>query len=144
MIRCMDKEKFAYASQKCAAKKRGIAWLFNFESWVAWWVKNLGPDWYDSRGRWRGYYVMSRFKDQGPYSPENIECILVEVHARRRAHWGTSLIGSKNGNTKLRIREVRSIIRSKKTIYWLASKYQISPATVSRIRSGKAWRHVTR
>lgn len=59
--------KGRYSSQKCQALKRQIPWLFTFESWWKVW---------ESSGKWeqRGTsgYVMTRYKDTGPYSPENV------------------------------------------------------------------------
>ncbi len=64
-----------YKSQMDMAKQRGIKWKFTFQSWVRWWVANLGPDWQFKRGRKKGEYVMARKGDEGPYHPNNVDCV---------------------------------------------------------------------
>jgi len=66
-----------YCGQKSMAKKRGIAWEFTFESWLAWW----GDD-YALRGQGRGKLCCARFGDLGPYSPDNCKKITHEQNAR--------------------------------------------------------------
>src|SRR5690349_23454312 len=62
----------AYQRQRHNAAVRGIEWRFpNFWSWWQVWEKS--GRWAE-RGRGRGY-VMSRFGDVGPYSPENVHII---------------------------------------------------------------------
>lgn len=79
-----------YNGQKSMAKKRGIAWQFTRESWLAWW----GDD-YALRGQGRGKLCCARKNDSGPYSPEN--CIKLtheenskQCQARRREQGYTS------------------------------------------------------
>lgn len=72
-----------YRTQKRRACERGISWLFTFDEWIKWWEDHLGPDWQSKRGKCRGQYVMARFGDLGPYSPENVECILASENSRR-------------------------------------------------------------
>ena len=55
-----------YLNQSYEAVKRGIAWEFTYETWVAWW----GND-YKYRGKGKGKLQMCRFNDTGPYSPTN-------------------------------------------------------------------------
>lgn len=55
---------------------------------------------------------------------------------------GTVLRGSCVGNAKLNEAQVRKIKRAKGTVYEIAAEFGISIAHVSRIRSGKRWRHV--
>ena len=69
----------AYRRQKNAAKARGIAWCFTFDSWLQVWSKSGRIE---ERGRGRGKYVMARFGDVGPYSPENVSIILYEQNAK--------------------------------------------------------------
>ena len=68
----------AYVSQKKHAKRRGIHWRFEPEEWLWWWIENLGPDWFEKRGRRKGQYVMARYKDQGIYAWWNVNCVTVE------------------------------------------------------------------
>ena len=63
----IDKVKQAYNSQKSGAKKRGIEWNFNFESWLDWWGDDI-----HKRGRSKGCLVMARTGDVGAYQPDNV------------------------------------------------------------------------
>ena len=62
----------AYTTQRSRAKGRGIAFLFTFEQWKAWWM--VGDRW-SRRGRTKGALVMARPGDAGPYSPDHVVCI---------------------------------------------------------------------
>ncbi|MFA6204179.1 MAG: hypothetical protein WC710_13465 [Gallionella sp.] len=64
-----------YHDQKYKAMLRGIAWEFNFKTWMDVWIES--GCWFQ-RGKRRGEYVMSRRLDQGPYSPENVKIITTE------------------------------------------------------------------
>lgn len=57
-----------YIQQRNNAARRGIEWRFKFASWWAIWVDS--GKW-EQRGRGQGY-VMARWADDGPYSPENV------------------------------------------------------------------------
>jgi hypothetical protein len=59
----------AYASQKCSARRRGIRWAFDRAGWLEWW-RQIGG--WERRGRGRGYHVMARCGDAGPYAPTNV------------------------------------------------------------------------
>jgi hypothetical protein len=72
----MPSPRQAYNSQKNCARQRGIPWELTFEIWSAWWREQLGPDWFQLRGKRIGQYVMARHGDIGAYSIENIKCIL--------------------------------------------------------------------
>lgn len=74
-----------YQFQRSNAKRRGIAWDFSFDSWLAVWVASGH---FAQRGRGRGKYVMARRGDIGPYSPTNVEIVLYETNAvdSRRNH----------------------------------------------------------
>lgn len=74
----MNYEK-AYRLQRNTAKHRGIAWEFDYESWLAVWTSSGHLN---ERGRTRGKYVMARPGDVGPYSPSNVEIIPHEVNTR--------------------------------------------------------------
>lgn len=61
--------KKAYQAQKSGAKKRGIAWEFNFSDWLAVWIESGKLA---HKGRGWGQYCMSRYGDEGPYSVDNV------------------------------------------------------------------------
>ena len=63
--------KIKYNNSKQDAKRRGIEWLFTFESWVEWW---LTDNRYANRGRGGTKFVMARHGDEGPYAPWNVRC----------------------------------------------------------------------
>ncbi len=62
----------AYTQQVGNARMRGIEWRFTFGTWWAVW---LASGQWDKRGRTTGNYVMSRFGDVGPYSPDNVKIV---------------------------------------------------------------------
>lgn len=59
----------AYQQQKRHAKDRGIAWQFDYRSWLLVWMQSGKLH---QRGRGIGFYCMARHGDVGPYSPENV------------------------------------------------------------------------
>lgn len=69
-----------YVAQRFRALQRGIPWKFTFPSWWALWQRS---------GKWNergvGKYVMARFGDTGPYSPDNVE-IVTQAKNIRDAH----------------------------------------------------------
>lgn len=69
----------AFRAHVNSARRRGIAFHFDFESWVAWW---LTDDRWLNRGLHRGCFVMARLKDVGPYSPSNVYCATVQQNLR--------------------------------------------------------------
>lgn len=69
----------AYLAQRRMALRRGIEWLFTFETWWEMW-----KDLFYLRGRRRDNLCMSRFGDSGPYSPTNVEIIPKHENDRRR------------------------------------------------------------
>ena len=73
----LAKIKARYTQQLCAARKRGIEWLFTFETWWKMWEES--GQWLN-RGRKSGQYCMARKGDQGPYSPDNVDIVLVNVN----------------------------------------------------------------
>ena len=68
---------YLYRMQMNGAKYRGIAWEFNFETWLDVWVKS-GK--FSERGR--GGYCMGRYGDVGPYSPKNVYITRCEDNVR--------------------------------------------------------------
>jgi hypothetical protein len=69
------KPRRAYAFNKQSARQRGIPFEISFEEWLAWWQRELGPDWQLLRGRARYQFHMARIGDHGPYKLGNIKCI---------------------------------------------------------------------
>lgn len=58
--------KRKYSEQRRRAGKRGIKWLFTFDTWLQWWGDDL-----QNRGSNAWQLTMQRIGDIGPYSPEN-------------------------------------------------------------------------
>ena len=61
-----------YTLHRWHAIHRGIDWLFTFRSWMDFWIVSGVLD---QRGRGKDDYVMARFLDLGPYSPDNVRAI---------------------------------------------------------------------
>jgi len=61
----------AFQRQRTNARTRGIEFLFTFEEWWAWW--QMDNRW-ERRGVRKGQLAMARFKDEGPYHPNNVYC----------------------------------------------------------------------
>ena len=59
-----------YQIQKQNARRRGIPWEFDFDSWFSIWEPVL-----EERGRGVGKLCMARYGDEGPYSPDNVKLI---------------------------------------------------------------------
>ena len=59
--------RIAYESQKSNAKRRGIEWEFNFQTWFDWWGADI-----DRRGSGPEDLQMQRFADEGPYAAWNV------------------------------------------------------------------------
>ena len=78
-----QKIKQAFASQKCAARRRGILFLMTFEQWTDVW-KSSGV--FHLRGRKRSQYCMARFQDQGFYEVGNVRIITNEENHAEQAH----------------------------------------------------------
>lgn len=78
----------AYNRQRSKALRRGIRWGFTLNSWCR--------VWYES-GHWpqRGPYgfVMARFDDAGPYSPENVQIVHSRLNNAGRVHKDDPLDG---------------------------------------------------
>jgi hypothetical protein len=69
----------AYQRQRAAAKHRGIAWLFTFDSWCKVWVTS--GHW-AHRGIGRDRFQMARNGDSGPYVVDNVRIITHSQNAR--------------------------------------------------------------
>lgn len=77
----------AYCVQKQDAKKRGVAWEFNLPAWWAWW--QIDGNWM-RRGNRRGQLLMARYRDLGPYRPDNVFCTTPSGNMRDRDRAKTS------------------------------------------------------
>ena len=55
-----------YLEQKKQAEKRNIDWMFTYETWLEKWGQDI-----QNRGKEKNKLVMARYKDLGPYSPDN-------------------------------------------------------------------------
>lgn len=68
------KRRAQYGGQRITALQRGIQFTLTFEDWCDIWDKSGH---YDKRGVGIGKYCMSRIKDEGPYSVENV---FIQLH----------------------------------------------------------------
>lgn len=85
-LRKMHRPTRAYGQQRKNADIRGIEWKFNLWTWWTFWQES--GHW-NERGRCGEAYVMGRFGDAGPYSPDN--CYIAKVgdnirHYHERRH----------------------------------------------------------
>jgi hypothetical protein len=63
----IDNLKAKYGTQRRGALQRGIDWHFTYDTWKEWWGDDIV-----NRGHKTGQLVMARYKDQGPYHPDNV------------------------------------------------------------------------
>lgn len=61
----------AFRAHFFGSKSRNIPFLFTISEWWLWWQTD---DRWNSRGPGGQDFVMARFNDQGPYSPDNVYC----------------------------------------------------------------------
>jgi hypothetical protein len=106
----LAKIKERYTQQLCSARKRGINWLFTFESWWKMWQDS--GQWLN-RGRKSGQYCMARKGDEGPYSPDNVDIVLINVNCsdakqKRSPRSGFSI--SEEHKQKIRIARAKQVI----------------------------------
>lgn len=73
----MKNHRKAYHAQKYGAKRRNIDWQFTYDTWIEWWGEDI-----IKRGIRKGQLVMARYKDQGPYHPDNVCKITTEENIR--------------------------------------------------------------
>lgn len=133
----------AFSTQKRHAEERGIRWCFEFEQWKAWWYDELGPDWFEKRGRHRGQYVMARNGDKGPYAVWHVKCTLVEDNHAQRAENKRNPLGSWHGNSKINEDQAREIYLAKGSERSIGQKYGLSGGSVGEIKRGETWGHAT-
>jgi hypothetical protein len=130
----------AYAYSKFYAKCKGIGFQLTVKEWVDWWEAQLGPNWFQLRGRGSDQYCMARFGDKGPYALWNIKCITAHNNIAERK----SPRGSAHPHSKLTENQVALIIRSSEPTKVLARRYRVSDQNIWMIRTGKAWKHCPR
>lgn len=70
-----------YHNHKARSKRRGIAFEFSYDEWIAWWGDDIS-----NRGRNTGQLVMARIKDTGPYHPTNVYKTTVEQNVSDRVN----------------------------------------------------------
>ena len=134
----------AFYKQMRYAGFRGIRWCFTYEQWTAWWVNNLGSDWWEKRGAHLGEYCMARNGDKGPYAIWNVKCKVVEDNHADRAPNDRNPRGDWHGNAKLTDRKVRMIyLAENMSEAQIGRRFGISGATVGDIKRRLTWRHVT-
>jgi hypothetical protein len=76
-----DKPAVRYREQRRNSIDRGIEWKFNLWTWwTAWQDSGKWP----RRGRTSNDYVMARFLDYGPYSPDNVYFITQSNNGKSR------------------------------------------------------------
>lgn len=124
--------KRAYYDHKKSAAKRGVAFQFTFEEWIAWWQLHLGANWMMYRGRRVNDYVMARNGDVGPYHPDNVMCLTVSQNHIQR----------KNKYHKLRPEQALEIFQMKGTQKAIAAQYGVSERLVRLIKAKQIYKHI--
>ena len=115
----MDKSKQAYASQKCAAKKRGIDFQLTFDEWYKVWSDS--GHWHQ-RGRGSEKYCMARHQDTGPYSINNVSIITNHENLSygNKDRWKNKVVTDKTKNKIKQARKLQTNVGYDKTIYTCA------------------------
>jgi hypothetical protein len=75
----LNKSKQQYHNHKARAKRKGIPFELTFDQWLKIW---LDSGHYYEKGTKRGQYVMSRYKDQGGYTINNVHIQTVGDNTR--------------------------------------------------------------
>jgi hypothetical protein len=78
----------------------------------------------------------------GCMTPNHLRWASSQENADDRRLHGTNTVGVRHPQAKLNDLKVRRIRRSKADLQTLADKFGVSIATISMVRSHKAWRHV--
>lgn len=73
-----NSDRGRYTKAKINATRRGVEWLFDFDSWLKVW-KDSGH--YEKRGRAAGLYQMARKGDCGPYVDWNVVIVRMESNS---------------------------------------------------------------
>ena len=69
----------AFYSQRSLARRRGVVWKLEYDEWLQIWQESGHLH---ERGNRRGYYVMARNHDHGPYARGNVSIVLFEINSR--------------------------------------------------------------
>lgn len=98
----IDKNKLAYNSQKCSAKKRGIDFQLSYDEWKSIWDASGKP-----RGRGKDFYCMARHNDTGPYALWNVSIITnsENLSLGNKDRWKNKVVSEE---TKAKIRNKRA------------------------------------
>jgi hypothetical protein len=112
----MRKIRQAYASQKCAANKRGIEFLLSFEEWYHIW--QVSGKW-DERGRGSEKYCMARHNDIGPYSINNVSIITnhENLSLGNKDRWKGKIVSDETKDKLKQARKLQVNVGYDKTIY---------------------------
>lgn len=129
-----------FYQQKASAKKRGIAWKFNFAAWWKVWEKS--GKW-DERGR--SGYVMGRKKEEGPYCANNVEIITSKQNGfdcTINRPWASR--NYKNGRSRrvLTDDQVRAIRKATESQRVIAAKFGLDQSYVCLIKNRKSYKDV--
>ena len=133
----------AYVGHRDGAYYRKIPFSFTFPEWVKWWEDHLGPDWLKKRGTHKGQYVMARKLDKGPYSVENVECLLHEDNSRAKGPNGTAPRGENIWAAKLTNAEALAIYKDPRPWDEIGTVFKITTHNVQQIKNGRTWNSVT-
>lgn len=125
-----------FFSHRERAERHNIEFIFTKPQWVAWWIKQLGPDWGTKRGPKPHQYCMARFNDQGPYAVWNVKCI---TNAENRAEQRPPSAGEKNGHAKLTKEQALLIRDSSEPRKKLAVIFGVSVPTICRVQNKNTW-----
>ena len=81
--------KTRFNDQKQSALKRSIPFLFTFQDWDQWWLKQ-GIDRNIPQGKDANCWCMCRYNDQGSYEPSNVylDTNSNNVKLRNKLYWG--------------------------------------------------------
>lgn len=101
----------AYRAQRTNAEARGLGWLWTFEDWRAWWLRD---DRWANRGKAKHQFVMARNGDTGPYCAENVHLATNDQNRRETRFPWTGKPREKFGPPTLR--EVRKRAAAKRAL----------------------------
>jgi hypothetical protein len=112
-MRTIEQKK--YADQKSKAKIRGIEFKLTFEEWWDIWQKS--GKW-DQRGIRKGQYVMSRYKDHGPYEVGNVHIQTVGDNNKEayQYHRTPPMLGKKHSQEAIEKMKGRPGVNKGKTL----------------------------